>query len=176
MRGLADAARIRGALQQLAASARSPGRVYLTGGTTAVLFGWRGSTVDLDLKLDPDQDSVLRAIPEIKERLQINIELASPVDFIPVAPGWEERSLFVEQFGQLAIYHFDPYSQALAKIERGHAQDLGDVREMLARRLVDPQRLLELFGRIETELYRYPAIHPPAFREAVEQAVRRAGQ
>jgi hypothetical protein len=148
----------------------------LTGGTTAVLFGWRGSTVDLDLKLDPDQDSVLRAIPEIKERLQINIELASPVDFIPVAPGWEERSLFVEQFGQLSIYHFDPYSQALAKIERGHAQDLGDVREMLARRLVEPQRLLELFGRIETELYRYPAIHPPAFREAVEQAVRRAGQ
>lgn len=176
MRGLADAARIRGALQQLAASARSPGRVYLTGGTTAVLFGWRGSTVDLDLKLDPDQDSVLRAIPEIKERLQINIELASPVDFIPVAPGWEERSLFVEQFGQLSIYHFDPYSQALAKIERGHAQDLGDVREMLTRRLVEPQRLLELFGRIETELYRYPAIHPPAFREAVEQAVRRAGQ
>ena len=36
----------------------------------------------------PDLDRVFRSIPEIKERLQINIELASPDDFIPVREGW----------------------------------------------------------------------------------------
>ena len=36
-------------------------RVYLTGGATAVLHGWRSTTIDLDLKLVPDDDALLRA-------------------------------------------------------------------------------------------------------------------
>lgn len=32
---------------------KSPGRVYLTGGATALLHGWRPMTVDVDLKADP---------------------------------------------------------------------------------------------------------------------------
>ena len=38
----------------------------------------------------------------------------------------------------MAFHHFDLYAQALAKIERGHAQDVDDVREMLRRGLVEP--------------------------------------
>jgi hypothetical protein len=37
-----------------------PTRIYLTGGATAVLEGWRASTVDIDLRLEPDIDSLLR--------------------------------------------------------------------------------------------------------------------
>ena len=44
---------------------------------------------------------------------------------------------------------------------------------MLGRGLVDPRRLLDYFARIEPELYRYPAIHPPSFRRAVEEAAAR---
>jgi hypothetical protein len=54
--------------------ARRPARVYLTGGATAVLHGWRVSTIDVDLKLVPDDDGVLHAIPKLKERLSMNIE------------------------------------------------------------------------------------------------------
>ena len=57
-------------------------RVYLTGGATAVLHGWRTSTIDIDIKIVPDVDAVFRAIPVLKERLQINVELAAPDDFI----------------------------------------------------------------------------------------------
>jgi hypothetical protein len=78
----------------------------------------------------------------------------------------------VVQEGKLAVYHYDLYSQALAKIERGHAQDAGDVRQMLRDGLVEPARLRELFDRIEPELFRYPALDPSAFRDAVGQALR----
>ena len=94
MRSLADEARIRAFLRALGEAARNPARIYLTGGATAVLHEWRASTMDLDIKLVPDSSEVLRAIPALKKSLQINVELASPDQFIPVAAGWEERSVF----------------------------------------------------------------------------------
>jgi hypothetical protein len=46
VRALADAARIRAFMRALAQAARTPARLYFTGGATAVLHGWRASTVD----------------------------------------------------------------------------------------------------------------------------------
>ncbi|MBI2072152.1 MAG: hypothetical protein HYT81_03770 [Gemmatimonadetes bacterium] len=172
MRQLADAGRIRRFMEALGAAGNAPAQVYFTGGATAVLLGWRASTIDVDVKLVPDHDALLRALPVLKEQLQLNVELASPADFIPVPPGWEDRSRFVADAGPLSFYHFDLYAQALAKVERGHAQDLGDVRELIARGLVEPRRAIEYFHRIEADLYRYPAIHGPSFRRAVEEAFR----
>lgn len=135
-----------------------------------MLLGWRGTTIDVDLKLVPEQDAVLRAIPGLKDNLQVNVELAAPGDFIPLPAGWEERSLLAEQGGRLAFYHFDPYAQALAKLERDHARDRDDVRALIRSGLVDPEQLSSYFEEIEPQLYRFPAIDPPAFRERVEQA------
>ena len=171
MRALADAGRIQRFMEALGAQASEDARAYVTGGATAVLFGWRHSTIDVDIKLVPEHDALLRAIPLLKERLEINVELASPVDFIPVPSGWEDRSPFVARHGRLSFHHFDLYSQALAKLERGHAQDLVDVREMLQRGLIEPARTLAYFARIEPELYRYPAVDPPSFRRSVETAL-----
>ncbi|GBD32588.1 MAG: hypothetical protein KatS3mg081_2530 [Gemmatimonadales bacterium] len=173
MRELADAQRIGRLMDALGRVAREDGRVYFTGGATAVLLGWRSSTIDVDLKLVPEQDAVLRAIPEIKEELRINIELASPADFIPVPDGWEERGIFIDRRGRLSFYHFDLYAQLLAKIERGHQQDLADVREMIARGLVDAERALAYWEKIAPYLYRYPAIHPPSFRQAIRDVLGR---
>jgi hypothetical protein len=122
----------------------------------------------------PDVDRVFRAIPEIKERLQINVELATRDDFIPVREDWQDRSPFIAREGRLAFHHFDLYAQALAKIERGHAQDAVDVREMFERRLIETGKLLEYFAAIEPRLYRYPAIDVNSFRLAVDGAVRLA--
>jgi hypothetical protein len=174
MRQLADAERIGTFFRELARATDQPTRLYLTGGATAVLLGFRPTTIDVDIKLVPERDELLRAIAGLKDTLQINVELACPSDFIPELPGWEGRSVFVSQNGTLSVYHYDPYAQALAKIERGHAQDMSDVREMLGRGLVDTGRLLELFERIEPQLYRYPALEPAVFRRAVIEAVERA--
>jgi hypothetical protein len=153
-------------------AARAPLQVYLVGGATAVVEGWRQATIDIDLALGPGHDAVLRAIPAIKEALDVNVELASPEDFIPVKPGWQERSPFVAQEGKVTFRHFDLYAQALAKIERGHETDRADVAQLLSRQLVDRVRLLEYFHAIEPELYRFPAIDPASFRQAVETVCR----
>jgi len=168
MRGLADAARLRRFLEALARAADVEAAVYLTGGATAVLVGWRESTIDADIFIVPEHDSFYRALPRLKEELQLNVEIVSPAHFIPELPGWRERSVPIERVDRVSFYHYDPYSQALAKIERGHAKDLADVEQLLARRLVEPPRLRELFRAIEPQLYRYPAIDPASFRTRVE--------
>ncbi|MGH3092936.1 MAG: DUF6036 family nucleotidyltransferase, partial [Gaiellaceae bacterium] len=156
-------------MRALGAEAREEGAVYLTGGATAVLHGWRATTIDVDVKLVPESDSVLRALPRLKDELRINVELVSPADFVPVPEGWEDRSIFVAREGRLSFYHFDPYAQALAKLERAHAQDLEDVRSLVSSGLVLPERALEYFRRIEPELYRYPAVDPRSFATRVEE-------
>ncbi len=175
MRALADRERIQRLLEALGRAAKSEVRIHLAGGATAVLLGWRGTTIDVDFVMRPEDDAVLRAIPALKEELQINVELASPADFIPLPPGWEDRGTFIARIGKVTFFHFDLYAQALAKVERGHRQDLADVHEMLARGLVDRQEALEYFARIEPELYRFPALDPPSFRRAVEEAFGGAG-
>jgi len=77
----------------------------------------------------------------------------------------------VERFGQLSVFHYDPYAQALAKIERGHAQDLRDIKSLFNEGLIAPDALMELYEKIEDELFRYPAIEPSDFRSAVTEAV-----
>ncbi len=154
-------------MRELGRAARGEGRVYLVGGATAVLYGWRESTIDVDIKLVPDSDELLRQIPRLKTELDLNIELAAPSDFIPLPAGWEERSPLIRREGKLSFHHFDPVAQALAKAERGHAQDLIDVLKMIESGLVDPAEARAQFARIESELYRFPAIDPDAFRAAV---------
>jgi hypothetical protein len=176
MRRPVDQARIRRFMQALGAEANTEVRVYFTGGASAVLVGWRASTIDIDLKLEPEADRLLRAFPRIKESLEINLELASPGDFIPELVGWRERSPWIGREGSIDFHHYDFAAQALAKIERGHAQDIGDVEEMLARRLVSPTALRERYAEIEVQLYRYPAIDPTSFRRAVERTAVAARQ
>src|SRR5919198_2753527 len=90
VRELADERRIRRLVAALGDVAAEDGTCYLAGGVTAVLLGWRATTLDVDVKLEPEQDEVLRAIPALKEELSVNVELASPADFLPLPQGWRE--------------------------------------------------------------------------------------
>lgn len=176
MREPADLTRIRRLMRALGEAARGESRVYFTGGATAVLHGWRATTADVDVKFVPERDELLRELPKLKEVLRLNIELAAPVDFIPVHPDWESRSPFIVREGRVSFHHFDLYAQALAKIERGHAQDTADVGRMIADGLVDRGRLAAYFERIEPDLYRYPALDPPSFRARVTRVTGAAGE
>lgn len=172
MRRVAERQDIEKFIEAIARASTSTIRLYFTGGATAVLLGWRASTIDVDIHLVPDDDRVLRVLPELKETLEMNIELACPAHFIPELPGWQDRSLFIAYEGTISFYHYDLYSQAMAKIERGHALDVTDVEQMFRRGFIEPQRLTTYFDAIAPRLYRYPAIDPPAFRRAVENMLR----
>jgi hypothetical protein len=158
-------------MRALGAGSREPARVYLTGGATAVLHGWRESTIAVDIKLVPERDELFRTLPNLKERIRLNVELASPADFIPVRTDWEAHSPFIGREGRLDFHHFDLCAQALAKIERAHAQDAHDVGELLDRGLVTPDELARSFEAIEPDLYRYPALDPSSFRARVERVL-----
>lgn len=173
MRDPLDRAKLERFLAELGRHARGPGRVYLTGGATALLFGWRGSTVDIDLKLDPEPAGAFEAIAELKDALDVNVELASPDQFLPPVPGWRERSLFIARHGEVDFFHFDAVSQALAKLARGHERDVSDVRAMLEYRLLTPADLTTGLDAIAAGLVRYPALDATAFVRRVREFVER---
>jgi len=152
--------------------AKKPGRVYLAGGATAVLLNWRDTTIDIDIKPVPETDEIFQAIAALKNDIDVNIELASPGEFIPPLPGWEERSIFIGTYGLVSFFHYDLYAQALSKIERGHAQDQKDVKEMLSRKLIDKETLLRLFESILPQLIRYPAIDAEEFKAKVKEVAQ----
>jgi hypothetical protein len=147
---------------------RGPGTIYLTGGATAVLHNWRAMTIDIDLKPDPEPAGLFEAIARLKDELDINVELACPDQFIPAVPGWRERSLFIATHGPVQFFHYDPYGQALSKLQRRHERDLRDVSAMVHAGLVRVERLPEMFAQIEPRLIRYPAVNPASFRASVE--------
>jgi hypothetical protein len=171
MRELTESHRLARFMEALGRAARGPARVYFTGGASAVLLGWRQTTIDIDFTILPEQDALLRAAVALKDQLHLNIEVAAPSHFIPELPGWEARSVFVRQEGPVSFYHYDFYAQTLAKIERGHQQDTADVAAMLDGRLVDPALLRVLFEAIVPSLFRYPALDESAFRRALDRAL-----
>ncbi len=172
MRSEANKNKVQEFLVALGSHVRSSGKIYLTGGATALLQGWRDMTVDIDIKPDPEPVGLFEAIAELKEKLDINLELASPDQFIPELPGWRERSQFIGRFGKLDFFHYDFYAQALSKLDRGHSRDLFDVVAMLDRGLIVKKRLWELFQEILPQLIRYPSIDEPSFIAAVEEFCR----
>ena len=171
MQSVPDAQKTRDLMKYLGQRAGGPGRVYLVGGSSAVLVGWRTNTVDVDLKIHPEPPGIFEAIEQAKEDLSVSIEVAAPDDFLPALPAWETRSPYIETHGEVDFFHYDSYAQALAKLCRGHRRDLDDVQIMHRHGLLDCDVLLELFSAIEPGLIRYPQIEVPEFRERVHDAV-----
>ena len=54
-------------MRRLGERADAGGDVYLTGGATALLLGWRSTTIDI--ALGADAEHLLRLVPALKEEL-----------------------------------------------------------------------------------------------------------
>ena len=167
MRAETNRAKLEAFMAALGKQVCGPGRISLTGGATAVLHGWRDMTIDVDLKPDPEPAGLFEALAVLKDQLDINVELASPDQFIPAIPGWRDRSLFIARHGPVEFFHYDPYGQALAKLQRRHDRDLRDVQSLSRTGLIQKQALREMFTLIKPQLIRYPAIDPASFEAAV---------
>ncbi len=174
MRSTVDPEKIERLMQILGREARGSGCIYFTGGASALLVGWRDSTVDVDIRLDPEPPGVFQAIAKIKQDLNINIELASPQDFLPPLPGWRNRSVLIGKRGQISFYHYDFTAQALSKLSRGFDRDFNDVWAMYEQRLFSLSDLRDGFEAIVSELIRFPALDPEVLRGRVEEFIDRA--
>ncbi len=154
-------------MQILGEEAQGSGCIYFTGGASALLIGWRSSTIDIDIRLDPEPPGIFQAIAKIKQNLNINIELASPQDFLPTLPGWRDRSVFIGKRGQISFYHYDFTAQALSKLSRGYDRDLQDVQAMYKQGLFSLEGLRNCFEAIELELIRFPSLDPDVLRSKI---------
>ncbi|WP_027269053.1 DUF6036 family nucleotidyltransferase [Leptolyngbya sp. PCC 6406] len=174
MRSPVDPQKIEQLMQALGQEAKGSGCIYFTGGASALLVGWRSSTVDIDIRLDPEPPGIFQAIAKLKQTLGINIELASPQDFLPPLPGWRDRSVFIGKRGQILFYHYDFTAQALAKLSRGFDRDLNDVRAMYAQKLFSLPDLQDGFQAIESDLIRFPAVNPDVIKSRIEAFIQGA--
>jgi hypothetical protein len=158
------------ALMQALAKAAGKDRhysVYLVGGGTAVLKGWRESSIDADLH--SPQDDIFRDVQAIKERLRLNIELVRPEDFVPALEGSEERHVFIETVGRVSFFHYDPCAQLLSKVVRGFDRDMADARAFVGSGMVDTERFRSLVRAIPGSAWsKYPRYSPAAVRKAVD--------
>ncbi|NET62419.1 MAG: hypothetical protein F6K47_41855 [Symploca sp. SIO2E6] len=167
MRSNINPEKIEQLMEILSREARGPGSVYFTGGASALLIGWRTSTIDIDIRLDPEPPGIFQAISKLKQELNINIELASPQDFLPPLPGWRDRSVFIGKRGQVSFYHYDFTAQALSKLSRGYNRDLDDVRAMYTQGLFSVEGLRDCFEAITPELIRFPSLNPEILKSRV---------
>ena len=180
MRPLVDRQRIEDFLIRLGKS-QTRGWIYLVGGTAVVYRGLRVRTLDIDIALEPDETQLLEAIRRLKDEVQVNVELASPADFIPLPSGWENRSRFIGPFGELDVFYFDFDSIALTKIVRANERDLDDLVLLAKDGLVQLQALEQEVAAMLPQLGtgRYFNVDPAAVARnfaAMRQRLQQLGQ
>lgn len=151
LRPPADRPRIERFLRTVGEQYRRRGRLLLVGGTTLVFEGLRRQTLDVDLVIevaDADHADLIQVIRAVKETLDINVEEASPGDFIPLPASYAHRHIFIGTFGQVEAFHFDLYSTTLSKIARGREQDLDDALLLLQNQRIEWRLLAAQFQEI----------------------------
>lgn len=147
----------------------------MVGGGTAVLEGWRSSTIDADLY--SDTAGIFDDIQGIKDRLDVNIEFVRPEDFVPALAGSDARHVFIEIVGRVSFFHYDPYAQLLSKVVRGFDRDMQDAKSFVESGMVETKRFRALVAAIPDATYaKYPAVSRQAVLEAVDDFVSRIGE
>lgn len=167
MRPDVDRKAIEAFLQQLGRSYRKPGRLYLVGGAALIHANVRpGFTQDIDIQVaGSNEGELIVAIQRLIQQMQINIEFASPKDFIPLPSQWEAHAQFVGRYGSIDVFYFDFYSIALSKMERGNSRDIEDVKLLVQQKRITLPELDRAYQEVLAQLGkgRYPKITPERF-------------
>lgn len=161
-----DVVKMRQLMDAMGRQVKNAVSVLFCGGATAVLLGFRESTVDVNLTFEPEHEEMFKLIKAFRDDLNINIELTSPAHFIPELEGSEARHVFIEDNGAVSFYHYDLYMQVLSNIERAWPVDLSDARSLA--KYVDLNLLTDLFLSASSAFERFPAID----RDALETKLR----
>jgi hypothetical protein len=169
MRSSVDKTAIESFLRELGRTFHKPGRLYLVGGAALVHAGVRpGFTVDIDVQVGgTNEGELIVAIQRLIQQMQINIEFASPADFMPLPSDWEMHAQYVGRYGEIDVFYFDFYSIALSKIERGNSRDIADVRLLVQQKIIILDELDVAYQEVLAQLGqgRYPKVTPQRFSE-----------
>lgn len=135
MRERTDRARLRRFLRSLGRRLRRPVRFYLVGGAVMIDLGLRPTTLDIDYVAEADEtpalDDLEQTIRLLKQELNLNVEPASPADFLPVSRSAWSKSRYVDTYGRVTVYYFHIPSLVIAKAARGFEQDFEDAEQLV---------------------------------------------
>ena len=152
MRERTDRARLRRFLRALGGRLRRPVRFYLVGGSVLIDLGLRPLTLDIDYVAAADDPSALAdlelAIRALKNELDVNVEPASPADFLPIPPSVLDRSRYIGRHGPLSVYYYHLPSLVVAKAARGFEQDLADAERLVRAGEVDWQEVEDTWREV----------------------------
>ncbi len=154
-------------LTELGHRFRQGGRIYLVGGAALVHAGIRPavSATTQDIYLDVASGDLYQTVNQLKQSLNINVEFASPGDFIPLPQNWQNRSRYVGRYGAIDVFYFDSYSIALSKIDRGTTRDLQDVVLLLQNQEITLIELDRAAQEVAAQMGKgaYKRLDPDAF-------------
>jgi hypothetical protein len=138
MRPNVDRQAIEHFLTELGRRFRQDGRLYLVGGAALVHAGIRpgSSATTQDIDLEVASGDMYQIIQQLKGQLNINVEFASPRDYLPLPHNWQSLSRYVGRYGTIDVFYFDFYSLALSKIARANSRDLQDVVLLLQQQVI----------------------------------------
>ncbi|GAC1464057.1 MAG: hypothetical protein PVS3B3_23180 [Ktedonobacteraceae bacterium] len=169
MRPNVDKSQIEDFLKNLGRAFRKQGRLYLVGGAALVHLGVRGgSTQDIDIEIrSVNEDEMSESIRRLKDTMKINVEFASPSDFIPIPSQWETNAKYVGRYGSIDVFYFDFYSIALSKIERGSTSDINDVMLLVQQGIIALQELDNAYNEVLPRVGKRPynRLDPQKFAE-----------
>jgi hypothetical protein len=137
--GNVAAEEIRVFLQRLSERYPQPAALFLLGGGALCLLGNPRRTINVDYAITTPLENAgdfVQAIQALAEEMRIEMEIVAIEEFIPLPPGAEKRHIHIDQFGNLAVYIYDPYTIALSKLARGFEADLQDVLFLLQQGFV----------------------------------------
>jgi hypothetical protein len=131
---------IRTFLQKLGERYSHLATLYSLGGSALCFLGNPRRTVDIDYTIPStfDQASELNKVINIlADEMHLELEIVPIEEFIPLPKGNDKRHKLIEQFGNLKVYVYDPYSIALSKLSRGFETDLQDILFLLRQNIIN---------------------------------------
>lgn len=148
-------------------------RFYLVGGTVLIDLGLRAATLDVADADDPMALSDLeQAIRTLKNELDVNVEPASPADFLPIPSTALGRSRYIGRYGNVSVYYYHLASLVIAKAARGLEQDLADVERLVRAGEVEWQDVEETWLEVRASPTGWLRYEP----DEVEQRLSLLGQ
>ena len=166
----------------LAAELGIPARAYLTGAAAAALWGRVRPSYDVDLGLEPKENSraswalVQRAVERTTKLTGVAVSVAEDIDRWGMITllDYKRTSRRYRKFGKLELRLLHPANWSIGKLTRGLDSDLRDVAEVFRRQRVPLARVTSTWGRA---LRASPASTAQfQFRRNVEHFLRERGR
>jgi hypothetical protein len=90
-----------------------------------------GSTLDIDVVIEAsDEDEMITAIRRLVEQMQINVEFASPADFIPIPSQWAAHAKYIGRYGKIDAFYFDKLQPALLRATNDQPLSVAQKRKL----------------------------------------------